>query len=60
MVMIAHDFAQILEVCDRVNLLQHGRITYDTRVDDTSISALTDLVSAEYRGRGFRTDHESG
>jgi ABC-type sugar transport system ATPase subunit len=60
MVMIAHNFAQILEVCDRVNLLQHGRITYDTRVDDTSIRALTDLVSAEYRGRGIRTDPESG
>jgi ABC-type sugar transport system ATPase subunit len=60
MVMIAHNFAQILEVCDRVNLLQHGRITYDTRVDDTSITALTDLVSAEYRGRGSRPDHESG
>ena len=60
MVMIARNFAQILEVCDRVNLLQHGRITYDTRVDDTSISALTDLVSAEYRSRGIRTDDESG
>jgi len=59
MVMIAHNFAQILEVCDRVNLLQHGRITYDTKVDDTSIGELTDLVSAEYRGRGRRSD-ESG
>jgi len=56
MVMIAHNFAQILEVCDRVNLLQHGRITYDTNVDDTSIRELTDLVSAEYRGRGIRSD----
>jgi len=59
MVMIAHNFAQILEVCDRVNLLQHGRITYDTKVDDTSIGQLTDLVSSEYRGRGRRSD-ESG
>jgi len=58
MVMIAHNFAQILEVCDRVTLLQHGRITYDTKVDDTSITALTDLVSAEYRGRGKRADND--
>jgi ABC-type sugar transport system ATPase subunit len=60
MVMIAHNFAQILEVCDRVNLLQHGRVTYDTKVDDTSIRELTDLVSAEYRGRGLRSDEEPG
>ncbi len=28
-IMIAHNYAQIVDVCDRVNLLQHGRITYD-------------------------------
>lgn len=57
--MIAHNFAQIREVCDRVNLLQHGRITYDATVDDTSIRELTDLVSAEHRGRGLRSDEPS-
>ena len=29
MIIIAHNYAQVLEVCDRVNLLQHGRITFD-------------------------------
>lgn len=51
MIMIAHNFAQIIDVCDRINLLQHGRITYDKAVADTSIKELTDLVSAEYRDR---------
>jgi ABC-type sugar transport system ATPase subunit len=56
MILIAHNFAQVVEVCDRVNLLQHGRITHDKPVGDTSVQELTELVSAEYRGRGRRAD----
>jgi simple sugar transport system ATP-binding protein len=48
-VMIAHNYAQVLEVCDRVNLLQHGTITLDKRADETSVVELTDLIVAEYR-----------
>ena len=46
---VAHNYAQVLEVCDRVNLLQHGTITFDKRTADTSVQELTDLVVAEYR-----------
>jgi simple sugar transport system ATP-binding protein len=56
MILIAHNFAQVIEVCDRVNLLQHGRITYEKAVGDTSIQELTELVAAEYRGRGKPED----
>lgn len=52
MILIAHNFAQVIEVCDRVNLLQHGRITYEKAVGDTSVNELTELVAAEYRVRG--------
>ncbi|MFI7133294.1 ATP-binding cassette domain-containing protein [Nonomuraea sp. NPDC050153] len=48
-VIIAHNYAQILEVCDRVNLLQHGTITFDKPTADTSLQELTDLVVREYR-----------
>ena len=51
--MIAHNFAQIVDVCDRVDLLQHGRITYDRPVGETSVQELTELVSADYRTRGI-------
>jgi ABC-type sugar transport system ATPase subunit len=51
MILIAHNYAQVVEICDRVNLLQHGRITYDEPVGNTSVQELTDLVSAEYRQR---------
>ena len=39
----------MLEVCDRVNLLQHGEITLDKYARDTSVQELTNLVVAEYR-----------
>jgi ABC-type multidrug transport system ATPase subunit len=48
-IIIAHNYAQVLEVCDRVNLLQHGAITYDKPTAETSVTELTDLVVAEYR-----------
>ncbi len=51
MIMIAHNYAQIVDVCDRVNLLQHGRITYDRSVGETSVGELTELVASDYRQR---------
>jgi len=47
--MIAHNYAQVLEICDRVNMLQHGTITLDKRVVDTSLEELNELVMREYR-----------
>jgi simple sugar transport system ATP-binding protein len=53
-VIIAHNYAQALQVCDRVNVLQQGRITYDRPVAETSVTELTELVVADYRGRRGR------
>jgi len=48
-IIIAHNYGQVLEVCDRVNLVQHGEITLDKMSRDTSVQELTELVVAEYR-----------
>ena len=48
-IVIAHNYAQVLEVCDRINLLRQGRITMDRLSSDTTVKELTDLVVAEYR-----------
>jgi simple sugar transport system ATP-binding protein len=48
-IIIAHNYGQVLEVCDRVNLLQGGRITYDKYASQTSVGELTEMVVAEYR-----------
>jgi ABC-type sugar transport system ATPase subunit len=50
-IIIAHNYAQALEACDRINILQHGRITFDRRTSETSLTELTELVVAEYRRR---------
>jgi ABC-type sugar transport system ATPase subunit len=47
--MIDHNYTHIFQVCDRVNLLQHGMITLDKPIAQTSIDELTDLMIAEYR-----------
>lgn len=48
-IMIAHNYSQVLETCDRVNLLQHGTITFNKLVADTSLEELNELVMREYR-----------
>ena len=48
-IMIAHNYGQVLEICDRVNLIQHGRITLDKQAKDTSVAELNDIVVAGYR-----------
>ncbi|MBA2618990.1 MAG: sugar ABC transporter ATP-binding protein, partial [Rubrobacter sp.] len=49
MILIVHNYAQVFDVCDRVNLLRNGRIEYDKPVAETSVEELTELVVAEYR-----------
>jgi len=48
-ILIAHNYSQIVDICDRVNLLQHGTITFDKPSKDTSVAELLELVHAEYR-----------
>jgi ABC-type sugar transport system ATPase subunit len=49
MIVVAHNYVHVLEICDRVNLLQHGRITLDRLSSETSAEELTELVAREYR-----------
>jgi ABC-type sugar transport system ATPase subunit len=57
MIVVAHNYVHVLEVCDRVNLLQHGRITLDRLSSETSSEELTEIVAREYRQD--RTDRVS-
>jgi ABC-type sugar transport system ATPase subunit len=53
-IIIAHNYAQVLDVCDRINVLQHGEITFDKPTADTSVQELTDVVVSEYRAARAR------
>ncbi len=48
-VMIAHNYAQTLEICDRVVLMQHGEITFESQAAATSAEELLEIVRREYR-----------
>jgi simple sugar transport system ATP-binding protein len=48
-ILIVHNYAHVFEVCDRVNVLQHGRISYDKPTSETSVEELTELMVSEYR-----------
>jgi simple sugar transport system ATP-binding protein len=48
-IMVDHNYAHIFGICDRVNLIQHGEITYDKPTAETSMEELTELVVQEYR-----------
>jgi ABC-type sugar transport system ATPase subunit len=55
-IIIMHNYAQALEICDRVNLLQQGEITLDKPSRDTSLDELNEIVVEEYR-RALRERH---
>jgi simple sugar transport system ATP-binding protein len=48
-VMIAHNYAQTLEICDRVILMQHGEVTFESPAATTSAEELLEIVRREYR-----------
>ena len=52
MIVIAHNYVQVFEIADRVNLLRNGTIVFDRPTSETSVDELTEIVAAEYRARG--------
>jgi ABC-type sugar transport system ATPase subunit len=48
-IIIAHNYAQIFDVCDRINLIEGGKVTFDKPTSETSVQEITDLVVNEYR-----------
>ena len=48
-IIIAHNYGQVLQVCDRVNMIQDGKIGLDKPASETSAEELTEIVVAEYR-----------
>jgi simple sugar transport system ATP-binding protein len=46
---VNHNYAQLLEVADRVALLRNGRILFDKEVRSTSLEEITEIVISEVR-----------
>jgi ABC-type sugar transport system ATPase subunit len=48
-IMIMHNYAQTLDIVDRVMLMQHGQVTYERAAAETSVTELLEIVRREYR-----------
>jgi ABC-type sugar transport system ATPase subunit len=51
MIIIDHNYAHLFELCDRVNVMQEGRITIDRLTKETSLEQLTELMVSSYRSQ---------
>lgn len=49
MIIVAHNYVQVLEICDRVNLIQDGEINFDKPSAETSLEELNEIVVEQYR-----------
>ncbi len=50
-IVIDHNYAHLFELCDRINVMQDGRITTDQLVHETSLEDLTELMVSSFRSR---------
>jgi simple sugar transport system ATP-binding protein len=48
-IVIDHNYAHLFELCDRLNVMQGGRIAIDRQVHETSLEELTELMVSAYR-----------
>jgi ABC-type sugar transport system ATPase subunit len=48
-IMIMHNYAQTLDIADRIMLMQRGRVTYEQHSANTSVPELMEIVRREYR-----------
>ncbi|MGD0811160.1 MAG: ATP-binding cassette domain-containing protein [Acidimicrobiales bacterium] len=49
MIVIDHNYAHLFALCDRLNIVQQGKVTVDIRVAETTIEELTELMVTAFR-----------
>jgi ABC-type sugar transport system ATPase subunit len=49
MIIIDHNYSHIFELCDRVNVVEQGRVTLDQMIEDTSVAELSEFMVNAYR-----------
>ncbi len=59
-IVIDHNYAHLFELCDRINVLQGGRITIDQHVRETSLEDLTQLMISSYRRQLDEISNDGG
>ena len=59
-IVIDHNYAHLFELCDRINVMQGGRITIDQQVHETSLEELTELMVSSYRRQLEEAENAAG
>ncbi|MEO7124350.1 MAG: hypothetical protein ABI400_14815, partial [Lacisediminihabitans sp.] len=49
MLVVDHNYTHIFELCDRINVIEQGRVTLDKRIEETSLNELTEFMITSYR-----------
>jgi simple sugar transport system ATP-binding protein len=56
-IMIMHNYAQTLDIADRIMLMQRGRVTFEQHSAQTSVPELMEIVRREYRAMRATSAH---
>jgi ABC-type sugar transport system ATPase subunit len=48
-IVIDHNYTHLFEICDRINVIQHGRVTLDRHVREISMEELVDFMVQSFR-----------
>jgi len=48
-IVIDHNYTHLFEICDRVNVIQQGRVTLDKNLSDITLEELIELMVQSYR-----------
>jgi simple sugar transport system ATP-binding protein len=59
-ILIVHNYIQVFQVCDRVNLIQDGVITFDKPTSETSVDELNEIVVEQYRRARLEAQRAAG
>ena len=48
-IVIDHNYTHLFELCDRINIVQQGRVTVDRHISELSLTELIELMVQSYR-----------
>jgi ABC-type sugar transport system ATPase subunit len=48
-IVIDHNYTHLFEVCDRINVIQQGRVTLDKNLSEITLEELIELMVQSYR-----------
>ena len=49
MIIILHNYVQVFDSCDRVNMIVDGVVAFDKPTSETSVEELNEIVVDQYR-----------